>query len=422
MNAEAVAGVHTGPAPLRRNRDFWLLWTGQTLAGFGASMTFVVLPLLLLAAGASAAVAGTLGTASLVVGLVLRLPGGVLADRFDERQVLLVCDVVQFLAVAAAAVCVFFVPLPVAVALGLVVLTAVMQEAYRPANARLLRRIVPIDQMATAVSVSQARGYAASIVAPSVGGILLALDPALPLVVDALTCFASAFCIVALLAGRRPNPSPAPTAPDRPTEPLRRQITVGWRYTMADPFLRAVSLYFAVLNLLFSAFLYTLMLGVGREPGGSVVTGLALSASAVAGLLGSLLAPLAQRRLSLPVVLAVGPALAAVLLAAVWTGAATVAFAGAFAALCLLTPILGATLATVLARVVPEQIYGRVNAANTFVSQILQPLGPLLAGLLLTSWSLAGTASVYAVVLLALAVIAFFVPTPQPPAGSTQEN
>lgn len=65
----------TAAAPrLSRNRDFQLLWIGQALSDFGSSMTYIVLPLVLLAAGNSTTVAATVGTVSLAVGLVARLP------------------------------------------------------------------------------------------------------------------------------------------------------------------------------------------------------------------------------------------------------------------------------------------------------------------------------------------------------------
>ncbi|MDT8913097.1 MFS transporter [Amycolatopsis sp. PS_44_ISF1] len=154
-------------------------------------------------------------------------------------------------------------PLPVALALGLVVLTQAAQEVYGPAHAKLLRRIVPREQLAAAVSVNQARGYGASLIAPSAGGLLLALNPALPFAVDALTFGASALCLVLLATGRRAGPPPE-EQDKKAAEPLLRQVGAGWRHLVREPFLRMSSLYFAVLNLLFSTFTYALILGIAR--------------------------------------------------------------------------------------------------------------------------------------------------------------
>ncbi len=62
-------------------------------------MTFIVLPLVLLAAGYSATVAATIGTASLVVALVTRLPAYYLSDRYDQRTLMLLCDLLRMCAV-----------------------------------------------------------------------------------------------------------------------------------------------------------------------------------------------------------------------------------------------------------------------------------------------------------------------------------
>ena len=54
--------------PLRRNRDFMLLQTGQLLSNLGTQLTVIAYPLLVLALTGSAAKAG-------LVGFVRLLPG-----------------------------------------------------------------------------------------------------------------------------------------------------------------------------------------------------------------------------------------------------------------------------------------------------------------------------------------------------------
>jgi hypothetical protein len=39
----------SAPPPLRRNRDFMLLWSGQALSGLGSQVSLVAYPLLVLA-------------------------------------------------------------------------------------------------------------------------------------------------------------------------------------------------------------------------------------------------------------------------------------------------------------------------------------------------------------------------------------
>ncbi|WP_439657422.1 MFS transporter [Lentzea sp. HUAS TT2] len=390
--------------PLRRNREFRLLWVGQALSDFGSAMAGLALPLVLLAAGYGPAEAGLIGTVILVVGLVVRVPSGYLADRYDSRALMLLSDLARLAVVVVATAWLLAGRLPLWVALIVVVVSAVAVEAFRPAQNKVVRRVVPADQLGHAVSLNQARMYGASIAAPAVAGVLIAVSPWIPFAANALTFAVSAWCV--FLLARSPAPASAPVR-----EKFWPEVMAGWRYVVRDRFLRMSSVYFALLNLVFSALSYAVILGAAGQPGGAAAVGVAMSTAALAGLAGSLVVPYAARRLSLRAVLMVGPVLATALLVVAWSGGGTIPFAAAFSALCLLTPLIGAVLATIMAKAVPEEIYGRVTAASGFAAQILQPLGPLAAGVVLAHLSFAATAGLFAVCLGALALLTLLVPT-----------
>ncbi|WP_327399505.1 hypothetical protein OG194_04450 [Streptomyces sp. NBC_01288] len=120
--------------------------------------------------------------------------------------------------------------------------------------------------------------------------------------------------------------------------------------------------------------------------------------------------------------LAAAPALGAALLALAWAGGGTVAFVAGFCALCLLTPVTAATFATIMAVAVPEEIYGRVTTTGGLLAQLLQPLGPLAAGLLLARLSLPSTAGVLAVALALLAGVPLALPAPTQPTTPVQDR
>jgi predicted MFS family arabinose efflux permease len=225
-----------------------------------------------------------------------------------------------------------------------------------------------------------------------------------PFTVDAFTFGFSALCI-ALLAVRRVQPPPTVRR-----EAFLPQLAAGWRHLIQDRFLRWSLVYSALANVVFSAFSYAIILGTARLPGGAVAAGFAVSSAAIAGLLGSLLAPYAKRHLPIRAVFAIGPILSTLLLAVAWWSAGAIPFVAAFSALCLFTPVIGAVYATIMAEVVPEDIYGRVITASSFAAQILQPFGPLLAGVLLTQLAFGATAGVFAVAQGVLAILALLIP------------
>ena len=70
----APAGIEDHP--LRRNRDFNLLWVGQVLSDVGGNASAIAFPLLALATTGSPVRAGIVGAAARLPDLVLSVPGG----------------------------------------------------------------------------------------------------------------------------------------------------------------------------------------------------------------------------------------------------------------------------------------------------------------------------------------------------------
>jgi MFS family permease len=92
--------------PLRRNRNFQMLWTGQVLSDLGSGFGVLAYPLLILALTRSSVIAGAVGTVAALVAFVVRLPAGALADRLDRRRTMIDYDGVRRVVLAALAVAV----------------------------------------------------------------------------------------------------------------------------------------------------------------------------------------------------------------------------------------------------------------------------------------------------------------------------
>jgi predicted MFS family arabinose efflux permease len=169
----------------------------------------------------------------LLAGTLPRLLGpflGVLADRIDQRRLMVGCDLGQaalYLTLAVAAP-----SLPVL--LALVTAATTLATVFTPAGRSLLpglvgREGVPAANARLAVGINI--GVAAG---PALGGLLLAgVGLAATVLVDAATFVLSA----ALLAGvRRVEP-----AGDRPAEPYRRVLRTGLALVRRTPVVWAVS-------------------------------------------------------------------------------------------------------------------------------------------------------------------------------------
>jgi MFS family permease len=92
------------PTPLRRNRDFQLLWSGQVVSDIGSRVAMVAFPLLVLAVTGSPAKAGLTMFAETIPMLLLMLPAGAVADRRNRKHVMLTADTARALAMGSLAV------------------------------------------------------------------------------------------------------------------------------------------------------------------------------------------------------------------------------------------------------------------------------------------------------------------------------
>ncbi len=392
--------------PLKRNADFRRLWWGQGVSELGSSAAGITLPLLLLSVGYSTAVVGGVSTVVLVVGVLAQMPAGFLADRFDQRRVMLVCDFIRAGAAAMLVLCALLGIVPLWTALAITVVSQLGLSGFRPAQTRALRRVVPEPQMTTAVSVNQARGYAIGIVGPTVGGLLFTVGPALPFAVNTATFLVSALFVAALRTRLRPD-----AGAQVPTRFLPA-VGEGWRYLWQDRFLRWSTLYFTLVNFAFSALLYIVILGLATTDDGALTVGAAVTTAAAAGLLGSLATPAVRRRAPVRAVLLAGPALTAALLFLAARHGGVVFLVTGFAVLCFVAPMCGALLTAVRMLVVPERVLGRVTGATSFLGQALQPLAPLTAGLLLAHLSRGAAVAALAATFTAATLIGLLVPKP----------
>jgi hypothetical protein len=208
--------------PLRRHREFRLLYTGQAVSFAGSMITYVAIPFQVFELTRSTFVVGLLGLAELAPLLVTALIGGALADAHDRRRLVLIADATMLVLalalvgnalLAAPQVWVLFV-----VASGM---TAV-GGLQRPALDSMVPRLVPREELPAASALESFRHNAGQIAGPAVGGILIAgAGLGATYAVDAATFLVS----LVALARMRAVPPPADTAP-----PRRARIAEGWRY------------------------------------------------------------------------------------------------------------------------------------------------------------------------------------------------
>ncbi|MFF7022738.1 MFS transporter [Streptomyces klenkii] len=371
-------GRATPPGSLRRNRDFQLLCAGQGLSLLGSGASAIALPLLVLQLTHSPLRVGLVEAVWTGALALACLPAGPVADRFDRRTVLLVCETGRAVASAALAGAVLagFSPLPVLLAAGVVLgfLAAPFNAAVLPA----VREVVPESKLATALAVNQVRGQLAFLIGPVIGGLLFEASPSWPFWLDSASYAVSAACIRALRARTRPPP-----AEGAGREGWWRSFTTGIAFLWSERVLRRLTLIASAQNFVFDGVYLAIVVTAAREgaPGGSV--GVLTALSAVGAMTGVVLAPRAGRLLSPPVVLLVTGVLCTLLVGAMALTASALVLAVLLAGCAAAVAVAGSVLTVARLLRTPAGLQGRTNSAIGLLFMATPPLGSSLTGLFL---------------------------------------
>ncbi|WP_394839857.1 MFS transporter [Pendulispora rubella] len=207
--------------PLRR-RDFRLLFIGQFVSFFGSMLTYVALPYQVFQLTRSSLAVGAVGIVELVALLSTAFAGGAFADSMDRRKLLLWAEGLLGL---TAAVLVGNSLLPHPSVWAIYVLAGVMSALngfHRPALEALTPRLVPAEEIAGTVALSQLRHTIGMIAGPALAGFLIAtLGLSWTFAVD-LGTYAVAVTALAFMHG---VPAPADAAP-----PSLARVLEGLRY------------------------------------------------------------------------------------------------------------------------------------------------------------------------------------------------
>ena len=162
--------------------------------------------------GASAV--GIWGTSRLALMAVLAPFAAAMADRYPRRSVMIVCDLVRFVLVAAAALVVQL-DGPVAIVFVLATLSPILGTAFRPAQMALTPSLVNTPEELTATNgVSSTVESLAFFVGPALAGFLLAVtDVAAVFLVNAATFLLSAAIVAGIRQATSPADAPVPVTP-----------------------------------------------------------------------------------------------------------------------------------------------------------------------------------------------------------------
>src|SRR5262245_50611006 len=174
--------------PLRRHRDYRLLYSAQAVSFLGTMVTAVALPFQVFALTRSSFAVGVLSLVELIALLLTAFVGGALADAVDRRRMVLATD--AGLAIGSGALA--WNALREAPAVWPLFVAAAFMSALaglqRPSLDALMPRLVDRDEVPAAAALTMLRGSIVMIAGPALGGVLIASrGPAAAFAFDVLT-------------------------------------------------------------------------------------------------------------------------------------------------------------------------------------------------------------------------------------------
>ena len=360
-----------------RIREYRLLIAAVTLSIFAEGMWSVVMALQVIALDNNPTSLSLVATC-MGVGLVaFVLVGGIVADRVDQRRVIIAVQTVNLITVSAVAALGFLGALTIwqlAVAAGILGIAAAF---FFPAYSALLPRILPAEQLLAANGVEGVvRPVFQRSAGPAVAGMVIAAT--FPSLGAAVVAVLFGLGLLLLVATARPMASPG----DGERSHVLRDLREGFAFMVHTPWLLATLLFASMYVLAVLGPIEVLLPFVAQDrfADGARAYGFILAFFGFGSALGAL--AVSSRRM---------PRRYLTTMMAMWgAGAVPLALVGvtsSFPLMALATFAIGVTdgagmviWGTLLQRRVPTEMLGRVSSLDFFVSLAFMPVSFAIVG------------------------------------------
>ncbi len=277
---------------LWRSRDYMLLWSGQALSDIGGAVSELAFPLLVLAVTHSPAQAGFVAALRALPATLFSLFAGVLVDRWDRKRVMLVCDTGRALSLAS---------IPIAFALGHLTIWQLYVTAFVEgtlmivfslAKTAAMSQVVTPVQLTTAVAQEEFVEGTTALFGPPLAGVLYTLGTMLPFITDAISYIIS--IVTMLLIG-----TPFQRERVSTSRKVWSEIAEGVLWVWHQPFILTMTLLMGAGALVFSGNVLIIIILAQQQHASAVVIGLIFAFGGIGSILGSLLAPRLEHRLTI---------------------------------------------------------------------------------------------------------------------------
>jgi MFS family permease len=359
-------------------RDFAKLWTGLSVSLLGDGIYYVALPIQVYAISnvpTALSIVGVAWTLPLVLFLLL---GGLISDRFDRRRVMIVADLIRFAAIGSIGVLSVTGALELWHIIVLVAFYGIGDALFNPAFGAIVPDVVPQELLTEANALDQfIKPVMLRLIGPAIGGLLVGLlGPGEAFLIDGVTFFVSAVAIYFMRTRPRHAGGVVTVAS------IRSDLATGFSFVRSHPWLWGTLLAAAMALLtFFGPFQVLVPYVIKNQLGGSPQDiGWVYAIGGAGGILGAI--AVGQRGLPRKHILFMYLSWAVTGLAISGFGLANSLWQMWLASLVMAATNTASMVVwgTLLHRLVPRDMRGRVHSFDWLVSVALVPLSFALTG------------------------------------------
>lgn len=213
MEQEASLPVRGAAAPQAKpglGRDFLWMFTGQAMSMQGDGLANLAVLWWIAEETQSVTASASLALLATLPIIFLGPVAGVVVDRYSRRTLMMIADVVRAIGWGVVAWSMIRGEMTLAVLLAVAAVSATCRTFHRPALQASIAQLVPEQALNRANSLFQMAEAGANLIAPAVGGALVAwLGAGAAVAVSALTCaVAAATLLLVALPPLAPKPVP----------------------------------------------------------------------------------------------------------------------------------------------------------------------------------------------------------------------
>jgi MFS family permease len=263
---------------LRASRDFRLVFSAGVISNIGSMMTYVAMPFQIKELTNSYLWVGAVGFVETVPLIIFGLYGGVLADAFDRKKMILISEFGAMLVSIGLLLNVISGFNSPVLILILAMIFAATDGIFRPAVDAMIPQVVPYQKLPSAGALNSLRHQTSSIAGPMIGGIILASGGiAVAYSLDVLSFVVSLFLLIRINSAKPIHGAEKPSL---------HRIKEGIKYALSRKDL--LGTYLVDLSAMFFAFPYALFPFVADELGGAWTLGFLYAAIPAGALIATL--------------------------------------------------------------------------------------------------------------------------------------